>query len=152
MTREASSRDIPHTLAHHPIVWLGIFAVIVVALVLTFSPVRSNWATTNKTPADLFIQSVVNRDANLGWHQLCPSLQQAVSLPELISQVRQQHEADSRLNISLTFDYIGAHPRTQGGQIRIYVVTAHRPNGWIAQRTYVIFTQASGCVDDISTS
>jgi len=31
----------------------------------------------------------------------------------------------------------------------VYVMTAHLPNGWVGQRTYIVYTQASGCVEDV---
>jgi hypothetical protein len=33
-----------------------------------------------------------------------------------------------------------------------YVVTARRPGGWIEQRTYIVYTQASGCIEDVKNS
>src|SRR5260221_12605437 len=80
-------------------------------------------------PADLFMQSVVRLDGTLGWHQLCPALQAQLPLSELASQVTEQRIAESGQDLTLTVDYVGAHARPQGGQIRMYVVTAHRPVG-----------------------
>jgi hypothetical protein len=40
------------------------------------------------------------------------------------------------------------HARPQGGEIRLYVVTACRPHGWVGLRMYIVYMQASGCVED----
>jgi len=95
------------------------------------------------------MQSVVQRHAHLGWHQLFPALQAQMPLALLASQVQQQRSAEAGQGLTFTLDYIGAHAQPQGGQIRLYVVTAHRPSGWTGQRTYVVYTQASGCVQDV---
>ena len=134
------------------LLWLGLSGLLAVGLIVALIFGIRAWQAGQQTPADLFIQSVVQRDANLGWHQLCPTLQQQVSLPDLITQVQRQHSADTQLNITLSAEYIGNHSRAQGGEVRVYLVSAHRPNGWIAQRTYVILTQKNGCVEDISTA
>jgi hypothetical protein len=42
------------------------------------------------TLADLFMQSVVKRDAAMGWHQLCSSVQSEVPLAALVGQVEKQ--------------------------------------------------------------
>ncbi len=131
-----------------PIVWLGL----VMAMATPTIILATTWAVQAKTPvsADLFMQSVVKRDGTLGWHQLCPALQAQEPLTVLTSQVQQQRNAESRQGLTLTMDYIGAHARPQGGQIRTYVVTARLPDGWVAQRTYIVSTQTSGCVDDVN--
>jgi len=133
-----------------PIMWV---CLVVVLAIPTFILVTNRAVPANTpTPADLFMQSVVKRDAALGWHQLCPSVQAQVPLPALVSQVEKQRIAEAREGLTLTVDYIGAHAQPQGGQIRLYVVTAHRPDGWIGQRTYIVYTQASGCVEDVKNS
>jgi hypothetical protein len=43
------------------------------------------------TPADLFMQSVVKRDAAMGWHQLCSFVQSQMPLSALVGQVEKQH-------------------------------------------------------------
>lgn len=100
-------------------------------------------------PADMFMQSVVTRDGNLGWHQLCSDVQSQMSLSALVSTTQQQRQAETREGLRLTLNYIGVDARSQGGQIRVYVMTAHLPNGWVGQRTYIVYTQASGCVEDV---
>jgi hypothetical protein len=137
---------ISHVL-HYPIVWLGLLVVLATpTLIVGTTRVLQH---TTPAPADLFMQSVVQRDGSLGWHQLCPALQAQVPLAVLASQVQQQRRAEARQGLTLSLDYIGAHAQSQGGQIRLYVVTAHRPSGWVGQRTYIVYTQASGCVQDV---
>ena len=133
-----------------PIVWLGLLVVLATPPLI----LGTMWAvqSTTPAPADLFMQSVVKRDGTLGWHQLCPALQAQEPLSVLASQAEEQRIAESRQGLTLTVDYIGAHPRSQGGQIRLYVVTARRPHGWVEQRTYTVYTQASGCVEDVKNS
>src|SRR5258706_4180740 len=104
------------------------------------------------TPADLFMQSVVKRDAALGWHQLCSPVQAQVPLASLVDQVERQRIAEAGEGLTLSVDYIGAHAQPQGGQIRLYVVTAHRRDRWVQQRTYIVYTQAGGCVEDVKSS
>jgi hypothetical protein len=132
---------------HYPIVWLGLLAVLATPTLI----VGTNLALQRSTPApaDLFMQSVVQRDGNLGWHQLCPALQAQMPLTQLASQVQQERSTEAKQGLRLTVDYIGAHAQPQGGQIRLYVVTARGPNGWVGQRTYIVYTQASGCVQDV---
>ena len=133
-----------------PVIWLVVLIVLTAAAYI----IGTRWVAqaTTPAPADLFMQSVVKRDGNLGWHQLCPDLQAQEPLPVLAKQVEQQRIAESGEGLTLTVDYIGADPRPQGGQIRLYVVTAHRPHGWVQQRTYSVYTQASGCVENVTNS
>jgi hypothetical protein len=130
-----------------PIVWL---ALVVLLAALTFIlGTRLAVQANTPAPADLFMQSVVKRDGTLGWHQLCPAMQAQMPLSALASQVEQERIAESGQGLTLVSDYVGAHPQAQGGQIRVYVVTARRSNGWVGQRTYVVYTQANGCVQDV---
>jgi hypothetical protein len=133
-----------------PIMWV---CLVVVLAIPTFILV-TNRAVPAKTPtpADLFMQSVVKRDAAMGWHQLCSSVQAQVPLAALAGQVEKQRIAEAGEGLTLTVDYIGAHAQPQGGQIRLYVVTAHRPDGWVGQRTYIVYTQVGGCVEDVKSS
>lgn len=132
---------------HYPIVWLGLVVVLATPTLI----LGTRWAVQANTPvpADVFMQSVVKRDGNLGWHQLCTALQAQEPLSVLESQVKQQRIAEAGQGLTLTGDYVGAHSRPQGGQIRFYVVTAHRSDGWVGMRTYIVSTQASGCVEDV---
>jgi hypothetical protein len=107
---------------------------------------------TRALPADLFIQSVVKDDGSLGWHQLCPALQAAVPQNVLVQQANSQRELAARQGLQLNAHYVGARPRPTGGEIRIYVITAHWQNGSVQQRTYSVLTQANGCVEDVKSS
>jgi hypothetical protein len=131
-------------------VWIGL-GTLLAMLTLTLAIGTRLVAVQANTPApaDLFMQSVVKRDGSLGWHQLCPALQAQMPLSALASQVEEQRIAESRESLTLVVDYVGARSRPQGGQIRLYLVTAHRPNGWVDQRTYIVYTQASGCIEDV---
>ena len=134
-------------LRRSPLVWLSL----VLALIVPSLLLATIWAVQAKgpVPADLFMQSVVKRDGNLGWHQLCPELQAQEPLAALVSEVEQQRRAESGQGLTLTVDYIGAHAQQQGGQLRVYVVTARRPHGWVGLRTYIVSTRAGGCVEDV---
>ncbi len=150
---ERTQNRLQSTIMHvlrYPIVWLGLVVVLATPTLI----LGTRWVVQANTPvpADLFIQSVVKLDGTLGWHQLCPSLQAQMPLSELTRQVETQRIAASGQGLTLTEEYVGAYPRPQGGEIRVYVVTAHRPNGWVEQRIYNVYTQASGCVEDIKNS
>jgi hypothetical protein len=134
----------------YPVAWLGLVVVLATPTLI----LATNWTVQANipAPADLFMQSVVRRDGSLGWHQLCPALQAQEPLSVLAGQVEQQRIAESGQGLTLTVNYVGAHSRPQGGQIRLYVVTARRPHGWIEQRTYSVYTQATGCVEDVKNS
>ena len=147
---ERSQNRLQSTSLHvlrYPIVLIGL--VVLLATLTLILGTRLAVQANTPAPADLFMQSVVKRDGTLGWHQLCPALQAQMPLSTLTSQVEEQRIAESSESLTLTMDYVGAHPQTQGGQIRVYVVTARRPTGWVGQRTYIVYTQASGCVEDI---
>lgn len=132
------------------ILWLALLGVLVTLSLL----LASRWVVQSKAPvpADLFMQSVVKRDGQLGWRQLCPAMQAQLPLSALTNQLEQQRTAESRQGLRLSVDYVGAHARAQGGQLRLYVLTAHRTDGWVGQRTYIVWTQASGCVEDVNNS
>lgn len=124
----------------------------VVLMLVTLRVVTSRTAQVQAqahVPADLFMQSVVMRDGNLGWHQLCSDARSQVSLSELVSTTTQQRRAETSEGLRLTLSYVGADAQPQRGQIRVYVMTAHLPSGWAGQRTYIVYTQASGCVEDV---
>ena len=149
---ERSQNRLQSTSLHvlrYPIVWIGL--VVLLATLTLILGMGTRWAVQANTPvpADLFMQSVVKRDGALGWHQLCPAMQAQMPLSALASQVQEERIAESGESLTLVVDYVGVHPQPQGGQIRVYVVTARRPNGWVGQRTYIVYTQASGCVEDI---
>jgi hypothetical protein len=131
----------------HPIVPLGLVVVLATPTLIlgTIWVIQSN----APAPADLFMQSVAKRDGSLGWHQLCPSVQSQLPLATLTSQVEEQRISESRQGLTLTVDYVGSHARPQGGEIRLYVVTARRPHGWVGLRMYIVYMQASGYVEDV---
>ncbi|HLH63189.1 MAG TPA: hypothetical protein VKV20_16025 [Ktedonobacteraceae bacterium] len=134
---------------HSPILYINLFLILGVSLLsqATHGTVQAH----APTPADQFMQSVVERDGALGWRQLCPTLQAQLPLSTLTGQVEQERRAEAGEHLTFTLDYIGARAQPQGGQIRLYIITAHRPNGWVAQRTYIVYTQASGCVEDVKS-
>ena len=101
-------------------------------------------------PADLFIQSIVRDDGTLGWEQLCPSAQMQLPQNVLVKQADTERRARARQGLTLTMDFIGARPRPGGGELRLYSVTGHWPNGTVDMRTYSVLTQASGCVEDVN--
>jgi len=101
------------------------------------------------TPADLFMQSVASEDGGLGWSQLCPTLQS-----QLPRDVLEQHSLTQRMlqaqqGLTLSIDHVGDRPRPTGGEIRFYIATAHGADGSTGQKTYVVKTQASGCVESV---
>ena len=147
---ERSQNRLQSTSLHvlrYPMMWIGL--VVLLAALTFILGTRLAVQANTPAPADLFMQSVVKRNGTLGWHQLCPALQAQMPLSALASQVEEQRIAESRESLTLVVDYVGAHSRPQGGQVRLYVVTARRPNGWVDQRTYIVYTQASGCIEDV---
>ena len=139
------SRIVP--LVRAPILGLVLLVVLATASLLLISVGTAQ--AQAPVPADLFMQSVVKRDGQLGWQQLCAPLQAQLPLSTLTSQLEQQRSAEASQGLRLSVDYVGASARTQGGQIRFYILTAHRSDGWVGQRTYIVYTQASGCVEDV---
>lgn len=99
--------------------------------------------------ADLFMHSVVILDGALGWHQLCPALQAELPIDVLRNQAAEQKETDTQQNITFSMKYLGAQTQPKGGEMRFYLVTAKRPDGWQAQRMYIVRTQSTGCVEDV---
>ena len=76
-----------------PIMWV---CLVVVLAIPTFILVTNRAVPANTpTPADLFMQLVVKRDAAMGWHQLCSSVQSQVPLPALAGQVEKQRIAEA---------------------------------------------------------
>ncbi len=106
-------------------------------------------STAQGLPADRFMQSVVADDGALGWQQLCPSAQAQVTRDELVHQALLQRTAATQAGLRLNVDFIGARPRPEGGELRLYVVTAHWLSGATQLRTYSVQTQSSGCVADV---
>lgn len=162
--RIVPSRALLRHFRHHPLVWLTLCALLLVTVtsivVYGVMEVAASKAvatdhraqTTRALPADLFIQSVVKDDGSLGWHQLCPALQAEVPQNVLVQQANAQRDIAARQGLQLTADFVGAHPRLTGGEIRIYVITAHWPSGSAQQRIYSVMTQANGCIEDVKSS
>jgi hypothetical protein len=100
-------------------------------------------------PADLFMQSVATRDGNLGWNQLCSFVQAQVPLQLVVEQTEAQRVAEAGQGVTLSVDHVGDRPRPEGGEIRFYVATAHWAEGRARQKTYIVMTQASGCVESV---
>jgi hypothetical protein len=158
-------RPIPRNLRHRlrlrsgrlALVTLGLLCAILVPLLWYASGVswpgtrHGSVAGARKLPADLFIQSVVQDDGALGWRQLCPDLQAQLSQSTLVQDADAQRRAFEQHGVRLTANFISARPQTAGGQLRLYRLTAHWSDGSTQQRTYTVFTQASGCVADVQT-
>jgi DNA-binding transcriptional LysR family regulator len=109
-------------------------------------------AASTATPADQFIRSVVTRDGNLGWNQLCVPLQQALPRQTLESVTQAQKAAEAGTGLTLTSTFVSQRLQPSGGQVRVYELSAHRADGWSGQRTYSVFTAQGGCVDDVQTA
>ncbi len=108
-------------------------------------------ARTTPTPADLFMQSVLHRDGQLGWQQLCPDLQAQIPQIVLIRQADAQRASDLSQGVTLTMQPLGTYPLAQKGLLHLYLLTAHGPHHWEAQRAYLVRTRAGGCVADVQT-
>ena len=105
--------------------------------------------TRISTPADLFMQSIATEDGDLGWKQLCPSLQNELPRDVLEQQTVRQRSAQIQDGVTLTIDHVGDRARPTGGEVHFYVATAHSADGSTGQKTYVVMTQASGCVESV---
>jgi hypothetical protein len=103
----------------------------------------------SESPADLFMQSIATEDGDLGWAQLCPGLQQQLSRETLEQMTATQRSIAADKGMTLTVEHVGDRARPGGGEIRFYITTLHTEDGAIGQKTYVINTQASGCVESI---
>jgi hypothetical protein len=101
------------------------------------------------TPADLFMQSIATEDGALGWNQLCPAVQVKLPREQLEQQTEKLRTSHLQTGVTLTINHIGDWPRTGGGQIRVYVATDHTADGATGQKTYVLQTQANGCVESV---
>jgi hypothetical protein len=152
--RTALTNKIEARLPRKPLVYLLMllsFAVLMGGGVFIYFALPRTAQSTPATRADLFMQSVATRDGALGWHQLCPALQARLSINELSNQASEQKAADASQGITLTAKYLGSQTQTKGGEMRFYLVTAKRPDGWQAQRMYFVQTQPGGCVQDVQS-
>jgi hypothetical protein len=104
---------------------------------------------TSLQPADRFMQSIVTDDGALGWRQLCPNIQAQLPMDQLVQQANAQRAAAAQEGVRLTMQFVGTHRQQDGGVTRVYVVTAHWPDGTTQQRMYNVLTQSSGCVEDV---
>jgi hypothetical protein len=100
-------------------------------------------------PADLFMQSVATEDGALGWQQLCPALQSQLPRDVLEQQTAMQRAASAQQGLTLTVEHLGDRPRPAGGQVRTYLATAKSADGSVGQKTYVVTTESSGCVESV---
>lgn len=101
------------------------------------------------THAALFMQSVVTRDGELGWHQLCPDVQATLPQIVLIREANTQHAADLLQGVTLSMQPLATHALAKGDKLYLYLVTARKTDGWEAQRVYMVWTRSSGCVKDV---
>ena len=147
MTVTRTSRAIARGLRHHPLLLLN------TALLLLIGTAAWRGAQvvrpTSESPADLFMQSIATEDGTLGWNQLCLSLQQQLPHETLEQLTATQRTIASGKGMSLSVEHVADRPRPRGGEIRIYIATVHTEDGAIEQKTYVVTTQASGCVESI---
>lgn len=102
------------------------------------------------THAALFMQSVVTRDGALGWKQLCPDVQALLPQMVLIREANTQHAADLRQGVTLSMQPLATHSLAKGDKLYLYLVTAHKSDGWEDQRVYLVRTRSSGCVKDVN--
>ena len=117
----------------------------------TASPVTT-YRSGRSVPADLFIESVVLRDAELGWHQLCPQVKSQLSLAELAATAQAQKRQDAAAGVTLTSRSIERRPLKQGGALSFYLLTARWAGGATDQRVYAVHTDSDGCVNDVQIS
>jgi len=148
VTATRTSRALARGLRRHPLL------VVNAGLLLTIGTLGI-WCGANvvransQVPADLFMQSIASEDGTLGWNQLCPALQQELPRETLEQLTATQRTVASEKGVSLTVEHVGDRPRPNGGEIRFYIATLHTGDGAIGQKTYVITTQANGCVESI---
>ena len=107
------------------------------------------WAAP-AVPADVFMQSVAAEDGGLGWSQLCPDLQAQLPRAVLEQQTQLQLTTQDQMGVTLKIDHVGDRPRPTGGEVRFYIATARATDGSTGQKTYVVKTQASGCVESVN--
>jgi hypothetical protein len=136
-------------LKRHPLLLLNLLLLAGVATALVWRGVDAVRANA-PAPADLFMQSIASEDGDLGWQQLCPALQDQLPRAVLEQQASAQRTFQLQQGVTLSVEHVGDRPRPSGGEIRFYVATAHRSDGSTGQKTYVIQTQANGCVESVA--
>jgi hypothetical protein len=163
--REARDRHVRRRVFHRGVlVWVVVALLLAAAVPTAFyvfahlalgaSTRTSSSASTSSlstSPADRFIHSIVIEDGALGWHQLCPSIQAQLPMGALVQQANAQRLAMAQQGVWLTAKPIGTHPQDDGGVSHVYMVTAHSRNGATQSLTFVVFTQRSGCVEDVQS-
>ncbi len=141
-----------HPAAHNPRIALMCLIIVVACIALAGSSYKAfaqEEQGATPAPADLFMRSVIVQDGALGWNQLCPDMQALIPKDVLIRQANSQHASDLSQHVTLSMEALGTHPLAKGGAIHLYLVTAHKPDGWQAQRVFMVQTQGSGCVEDV---
>src|SRR5262249_44720997 len=93
---------------------------------------------TTPAPADVFMQALITHNGQLAWKQLCPTLQQKLPASDLANLLHATGAPNQSLQLGV--DFVGAHPWADGGEVRIYVVTAHGPPGTEFRSLYVVRT------------
>jgi hypothetical protein len=136
-------------LRRHPLLVVNAILLVGLAATAAWRYPPPMWADS-PTPADVFMQSVASEDGGLGWLQLCPDLQTQLPRDVLEQQTQLQRATQSQTGVTLRIDHVGDRPRPTGGEIRFYVATAHATDGSTGQKTYVVKTQASGCVESVN--
>ena len=101
-------------------------------------------------PSDLFMQSVVTRDAELGWRQLCPAIQAQLPLAPLVQYVDALRVADKANGLAINVKFVNAVHRLDGGETRTYAATARFGDGRTIAKIFEVRTQASGCVESVT--
>ena len=147
MTETRTRRAIFRGLRRHPLLLVN---AVLLLLVGTAGIWRGASAVRgSEPPADLFMQSIATEDGDLGWNQLCPRLQEQLTRETLEQLTATQRSIAADKGITLTVEHVGDRPRPEGGEVRFYITTLHSADGAIGQKSYVITTQASGCVESI---
>jgi len=131
--------------------WVAINSLLLVGVCAAFAMHGPHFAPANAaTPADLFMQSIATEDGDLGWHQLCPELQQQLPHDVLVQQSASQRTLQASQGLSLSVEPVGDRPTPSGGRVHVYVATTHGADGAIGQKVYSVTTRASGCVESVS--
>ena len=136
-------------LPRHPLLVLNVLLLVGLAVAAAWRYTQPLQADP-PAPADLFMQSVATEDGGLGWSQLCPDLQTLLPRDALEQQTEMQRTTQSQMGVTLRIDHVGDRARPTGGEIRFYVATAHAMDGSTGQKTYVVKTHASGCVESVN--
>jgi hypothetical protein len=136
-------------LRQHPLLVVNALLLMGLAAAVDWRYAQPMWAES-PAPADLFMQSVATEDGRLGWSQLCPDLQTLLPRDILEQQTEMQRTTQSQMGVTLRIDHVGDRARPTGGEIRFYVANALATDGSTGQKTYVVKTQASGCVESVN--